>query len=138
MKRQPKKNEFDLNSLSLFPELIKEIRSFLPKQWVLYKKGKHNLKKGDAVRMEKIEYGKLKSDNIYCVPPTRDCVGKILYLGEAYCEVRFLKQRKTRILSDSYLNRNCSYFLNKKYIRPANFSDKKKVTINKKNIITET
>ena len=133
MKKQIKKSEFDLNSLPLLPEMIKEVRSFLPKNWVLYKKGKYNLKKGDAVRVEKIDYGILKSRCEYCVPPTIDCVGKILHVYENFCEIRFLKRRDRKRL----IHGECYYLLSKKHIRPANFSDKKKVTLNKKNIIME-
>ena len=134
MKKQIKKSEFDLNSLPLLPEMIKEVRSFLPKNWVLYKKGKYNLKKGDAVRVEKIDYGILKSRCEYCVPPTIDCVGKILHVYENFCEIRFLKRRDRKLL----INGECYYLLSKKHIRPANFLDKKKITLNKKNIIMET
>lgn len=134
MKKRIKKSEFDLNSLPLLPEMIKEIRSFLPKNWVLYKKGKYNLKKGDAVRVEKIDYGILKSRCEYCVPPTIDCVGKILHVYENFCEIRFLKRRDSKRL----IYGECYYLLSKKHIRPANFLDKKKITLNKKNIIMET
>jgi len=135
MKRQIRKTDFDLNSLPLLPEMIKEICTFIPNQWILYKKGKYKLKKGDAVRMEKIEYGNLKSKSIYSVPPTIDCVGKILYIcgyDENFCKVQFLKRRG----GYSYYD-DGKYFLDKKHIRPANFSDKIKVTLTKKNKITQ-
>ena len=134
IKKQIKKSEFDLNSLPLLPEMIKEIRSFLPKSWILYKKGKYNLKKGDAVRIEKIDYGNLKRKNIYSVPPTIDCVGKILHVYEDWCTVRFLKRRyrSHTTFGEGY------YIIDKKHITRANFPDKKKVIFNKKNIITET
>ncbi len=132
MKRQIKKSEFDLNSLPLLPEIIKEVRSFLPKSWVLYKKGKYNLKKGDAVRIEKIDYGNLKRENIYNVPPTIDCVGKILYIYGDLCKVRFLKRRYRNHITF----REGYYLLDTKHIRRVNFPEKKKVTLNKKNIIT--
>ena len=134
MKKQIKKSEFDLNSLPLLHEIIKGVRSFLPKSWILYKKGKYNLKKGDAVRIEKIDYGNLKRKNIYSVPPTIDCVGKILNIYGNWCTVRFLKRRYRcyTTFGESY------YIIDKKHIRRANFPNKKKVTLNKKNIITET
>ena len=141
MKKRIKKSEFDLNSLPLLPEMIKEIRSFLPKSWILYKKGKYNLKKGDAVRVEKIDYGILKSRCEYCVPPTIDCVGKILHVYENFCEIRFLKRRDRKLLINGeyyYILSKCHYILSKKHIKTANFSNKKKVIFNKKNIITET
>ena len=139
MKKRIKKSEFDLNTLPFLPEIIKEVRSFLPKSWVLYKKGKYNLKKGDAVRIEKIDYGNLKSKNNCIqvgrpfldnkVPPTIDCVGKILSFHGDRCFIRFLKKSHT-MFADGY------YIIDKKHIRRANFPDKKKVTLNKKNIIT--
>ena len=98
--------------------MIKEIRSFLPKQWVLYKKEKYNLKKGDEVKIEKVDYKRLRSDDYYNVPKSRDCVGKILEVYPGSCAVRFLFQPHRTF--DTY------YVLNKKHIRPANFSDKKK------------
>ena len=128
MKRQKKKREFDLNSLPLLPELIKEIRTFIPKQWILYKKGKYNLKKGDEVKIEKVDYKRLRSEEYYNVPKSRDCVGKIIDVYPSYYKVRFLFQPHTPHLT--------YYVINKKHIRPANFSDKKKVILNKKNIIT--
>ena len=129
---QKNNNEFDLNSLPLLPELIKEIRSFLPKSWVLYKKGKYNLKKGDAVRIEKLDYGNLKSKSIYNVPPTIDCVGKIIKIYGDLCMVRFLKRRYRNHITF----REAYYLLDTKHIRRVNFPDKKKVNLNKKNIIT--
>ena len=115
MKKRIKKSEFDLNTLPFLPEIIKE------------------------VRIEKIDYGNLKSKNKCIqvgrpwldnkVPPTIDCVGKILSFHGDRCFIRFLKKSHT-MFADGY------YIIDKKHIRRANFPDKKKVTLNKKNIIT--
>ena len=127
-KRQSKKSEFDLNNLPLLPEIIKEIRSFIPKIWNI--NGKYNLKIGEPVRIEEIDYGKLKSDNIYSVPPTRDCVGKILFIFAEFYEIQFLRK-----ILGIYSRR--TYVLHRNYIRPANFSNKKRIIVNKKNIVYE-
>ena len=129
MKKQKKKNEFDLNSLPLLPEMIKEIRTYLPKHWILYKKGKYNLKKGDKVKIEKVDYKRLRSEEYYDCPISRYCVGKIIDVYPSSYKVRFLFQPHTPHLT--------YYVINKEHIRPDNFPDKKKVILNKRNIITQ-
>ena len=155
--------------MPLFPELIKEIRSYLPKQWVLYKKGKYKFKEGQAVRIEKIDYGELRSICNYNVPPDKNCVGKIIslvswelnhpvsfydidyneddgFLNYNKYLVQFLRPYKKHygLCDKCKKNNNLScrqqtvFVLDKKTIKPVNFPDKKKIIINKKNIITET